>query len=234
MKNFPTLIFQFGKVGSTLLTKALGGHYLIDPRDKYSDNFCIQAHSHNLVRDILEKTNVRIKMIVPIRFPIHRNISAFFEGIHKHFELPKGDILNLSHNVLEEKFRCGELDTSISWINQWVDSAIDILSDAFLLGGFDFQNPHRIITLNRLDILVIRMEDVEKWPEYLKMFFGAKIEMPKIHNMIGTQRWYGGLYKRFLNQYKISSEEASSIRQSKYVATYYSDEEIGKYIGDFS
>ncbi len=87
------LIFQYGKVGSSSILHCENERGAIGNATSlkiYEDNkeyneYIIQTHSHEVAKDILSKYK-NILVINIVRFPIDRNISAFFENIKLFYE----------------------------------------------------------------------------------------------------------------------------------------------------
>lgn len=216
------LIYQYGKVGSSSILKSFdsfaGNGQSLNNLNLRNNKYCIQSHSHEVAKDIL-KNFKNILIINIVRFPVERNLSAFWQNYERfcpnYKELSINEInkcfINSSENIKENN----------NWMNK-LFNVLDINIDNF---QFDFEKKFVEIKKNTNTYLFFRYEDYE---------FISKNILPK-HNIIinknynvGSEKNYSDYYKKHKEFYKVTQEEEKNIKNSKFLNKFYSKNEINE------
>jgi hypothetical protein len=223
------IIYQFGKVGSASIATSLWGKYYPAPSDCYWT--VVFTHNHAVVVDVLNKVKEKIKIIMVVRFPVQRNISCFFENIVQYTGKNEHDISNTSINELIGIYEKVE-SLSVIELDNWLKIASENLSEKIQDNTFDSIKGYEIINTDKVDILLLRYEDIDKWNQIIGEFLARPFYLPKIN--ASDRKWYGKQYNDFKNKYRVPEQEINDIRKSKYVNKFYTADEINTYIGQFS
>ncbi len=248
-KKTPILIYQMGKVGSSTVDNSLKKsginnrtyhiHFLskngIDNAAKYytSINAGLPRHllrSMFLRKKILGSKGVKWKLITLVREPIGREISNIYQNIiDSNPELINKDGKINSNEVtelLEENFLNfdQEKNFTCSWFDNELKRAIgfDIYAESF-----NKDKGYSIYNIDNIDILVIRIEDMDSFfDEAIKDFFGWNKSVPMIRANIGDKKTYSGAYKKTTSNIFLAKETCEKIYNSKYVKHFYSQKMI--------
>jgi hypothetical protein len=219
------LIYQFGKVASNALMKGLNGVYLNRKKDKYKHH-CIHTHEAEVAKDIIKKSS-NIKIICPIRFPLQRNMSAFFHNIKKFSYFKKmtpKQICKLDMEILHERFR--EKYVAPLEPNRWLREATPILTEEFFT-PFNFNIKHKTIKHPQYEILVLRYEDIKYWSPIIRSFLNQDFKLKQTNTT--KEKWQGKIYAEFKKTFELTKEEKYNMSQMPYVINYYSQSEINGY-----
>ena len=218
------LIYQMGKVGSSALEKALEKSvhlhtlYMNGPCNA-SDQYIfsgIKGQILLLIRDmtkrILFRQRKEIKIIVPVREPVARNISMFFQGLTfwtsdyiKHFERETRHAdINWLWQVFNTMFDHQYCD---SWFDKEIKrfTGIDIFQHPF-----DMESGFMILRNGKYSILLIRTEDLEKNIDIINSFTGKNISLNRVND--GSSKWYSCIYHQFKDSI---NENSSAILKTK-------------------
>lgn len=206
------LVFTMGKVGSSTVMQAFRELDISSDRG-YAENV-----------DYLENYGLDnyVVVVTPVRDPIARNISWFFEK-HGGDVLQAGDILNrkISNSVV--------LETFTKYINQdyplnWFDGVfkptfgVDVYKSKFAKtrGWSILKKRYIIVQTERMD---------EALPDAFEKFFGER--PPMLHRaMTFETRPYGELYKEFVKTVKFPEEQIEHMYLSKFVQHFFTKKQV--------
>lgn len=245
------LVYQMGKVGSRTVENSIrkvignrkaeiihiheiGGDY----RKKYRSNYFFYAKSSKerirlylgyIVRKVYKHRFLslvykakRVKIISLVREPIGRNVSALFqayefmnEGRQKNTEFD----LNMLSKLFYEK-----VDHSAP--EKWFDYemkpnfGIDVYTEPF-----DFDNGYKVYTNGKVELLVVRLEDLEKNQKIIGDFLDLN-EFKIVNKNIGEKKWYSQIYNKFKRQFKPTKEYLDNVLNTNYAKHFYTKDEI--------
>ncbi len=217
----PVFIYQMGKVGSLSIYYSLlrvypglviHGHALSENDHNYS----IRRFFQWAVKD---KKSAYI--ISPIREPISRNVSAFFQN----FKDEMGVSVSQSGMTIEE-LRQMFLSKKHTGIIMWFDRRIrpifdlDVYLKPFSKQGFDTYRSRNI------NLLILRSElpDSEK-ENVIKGFLKLRrFSITRANS--GVDKEYSGIYSEFMKKVKLPKEYVSRMCESQYFTHFYENEMI--------
>jgi len=235
IKN-PVLVYTPGKVGSSTIVNSLrksglpeiqphslsssfpGVYFVYVKLSRYRNIFyIIKSWLLTLkacIYKIIHKYR-KLKMVVLIRSPGSRNISAFFEHFH---HLKKGEVSNYSPFELEELFyQHGYHDAQEVWLDRELKGVFGI--DIYQLGAFKKGQPI-IIQKKNIDLFFIRLEDLKpNWNEFSKWLNCGSLDM-RVTNR-SQYKPYSQLYKKTKELVLKNKEYAQSIEDTKFFRTFY-------------
>lgn len=143
-------------------------------------------------------------VICPIREPIRRNISAYFENYYQQGKATMSDFIhNYPHHV------------PLLWFDREIIGfwGVDVYKEEF-----DVDRGWQIYKADRARILVIRMENFSAWPQAYQALTGE--EAPKL---VHTHKTDETEYRRFLKEEIVPEYYENFITQSKYAQHFYRD-----------
>lgn len=213
------LIYQMGKVGSTSLENSIKDSLHI--HTLYGNYPCphFERHVHGDFKLLIKKFAVQPlrrnlyklkgcnKIISLVREPAARNISMFFQDLPfwiadyvKHYdrETRESD-LDWLWRVFENSF---DHEYCLTWFDREIKryTGIDVLSEQF-----NCRRGYQQYKRGRYELLLLRMEDMTQNRAVIEEFCQQKVEL--VSTNVGDEKWYGGVYKEFSNNYKIKVVE---------------------------
>ena len=214
------LILHMGKVGSSSLFKALSSHY---------NGAVIQSHSfsedhHYSSIRYLFKLNQRkrqnFKIISPIREPISKNISAFFQTIHKDNNaknaLIKNDIVRLKELLLQND----KTDFPLKWFDRRIlqNFDLDVYTEPFPLSG------HITLSKGSYSILIYKYDlPTTLKIEIIEKFTGVtNLSIP--NKNVASDKDYAKVYQDFNKKTKFSKEYLDYILNAKYTQHFFAED----------
>jgi hypothetical protein len=215
-----------GKVGSISIQKAL--------KKKGLDS--IHAHwmqgegeyptsKKDMVKEIKRGTGGNWKVISPIREPVARNVSAFFQSIERYY--PDYREYKYKEAVLESFLQ----DYNHQWPELWFDAEImDVFDFDPFSEKFNRKQGYQTYEVERGEILIIRLEDADKvLPRAIKEFLGIRrVKMGASNAFIqrhnGTR--VGKIYQEFMEAAELPEEFLNEMYDMRYAKHFYSEEEI--------
>ncbi len=215
----PIFIFQMGKVGSRSISDVLARQYkgAVIHGHAFSQ-FYPQGEVKELYRYVHgPKPPARIAMISPIREPIARNISAFFQNFEYYTgEDPGSCTLSLDEvrSIFIEKFTH---DEPLEWFNRCLkpNFGIDVFDTPFPDVGFaTYETPS-------VRLLVFRLELPHVHKQQLLQGF---LNMPSFalgSTNKSSDKPYSTLYRRFLSEVKLPRSLVDGMCDSKYFRHFY-------------
>ena len=231
------LLYQFGKVGSTALEASLpaaihqhslyGGspcHVHIEQR-RAGVKFWVGALGDALKRMALKRRKT-MKIISIVREPLARNQSMFFQDLghwlYKYVGLDHHDTREAGFDYL---FKVYEEAFDHTYVLDWYDrefkrfTGVDVYSE-----GFDQQTGYQIIKRPGMEILLLKYEQLADMEGVISEFCGRKVVLDTAN--VGTDKWYGDIYRRFKRDYRTSHSKLECLYKSRYMKAFYSPKEI--------
>lgn len=242
----PVLIYQMGKVASTSIFAALNeikieSHHIhtFTPKNKFRKPKWY-TKTNEILRSINSK-NGRWKIICPIREPISRAISAFFE-IYKPASNVEQDPLNIDCSQklcyttkLDELIKNFKVNPRFNEAEGWFEKelnyyfGIDVFSESF-----DKEAGYKIYKNENAEVLVFRFEDIQRIGEESIRYFLNFKNIIKIPHYRKTKDRHpltiNNMIKHVAQFYK---NDIKHIYQSRYVRHFYGDREINIFKNKF-
>lgn len=232
-----------GKVGSTaieetLLARGLPVRHLHSIGGDMSDQFRLRRSGRSLtargrravegmVQDLLLRIpNRRIKVITLVREPLGRNISAFFQVLRKVlWDNPRFDTRSddSSCQLLIDAFmRQTNHEVPACWFDREIrlHLGIDVYQHPF-----DREHGYTIIRKGHVDLMVVRVEDLDRCESAIAEFVG--LPDLRLHQANrGGMKWYAPLYQNFLRHFIPNEALLDQLYNSRYMKHFYSQKEI--------
>ncbi len=220
-KTTPVFVYQMGKVGSISIKNSLtkfypgkvihGHRYFINHPD---------WRTRRLYNWVLK--NNELKIISPIRNPIDRNISFFFQNLKNYTGLSNIES-NFSISELREIFL-----TRFDHASPNKFYEIDMKTN-FSINVYDIVFPdygYKTYRKNNISLLVIKSELPNKIKcNVIKQFVGVS-HFDLKHENISQTKFYGVSYEKFKQELKIPGELLNQICHSKYFTHFYNQDSI--------
>ena len=220
------LVHSMGKVGSYSVFKAvqatrkfrtLHTHQLNRKTiDRYSNVVeTTPGHIKQSLQFLTESSpDDKIKIIIGIRDPMNRNISAFFENL-EHFDLAYDGSYD-TDKLIESFNQKYSHHVPVRWFETQVRIPLGLN-----LFEHNWGLPRRAI-IGRFDVLIDRVEDSKNVRgKALKEFLDCPDLKLKRMN-VGQEKPYSDLYSAFKLHYRPSSEMLDLLYKSDYVRFFYS------------
>jgi len=230
------VVHSIGKVGSYSIYKsiqAIGPIDVLHTHQLNQDTITDFVKKHGTpghIKDSLYFLNeipldVPVKLITPVREPVARNISAFFENLKVFgFNPPYEEIdVDVLLNGFMERY---PHDLPSTWFDDQYEKplGIDVFSHSFGLG-----EEGTVITSGRFEVLLLRLEDSNKvWEERIRAFLGLTDFKLKSLN-VGDGKDYGGVYGTFKSRLALPVAFLDQMYSTTFARHFYSDEEIESY-----
>ena len=243
------VVYQMAKVGSTTVYSTLKDKLLFTPV------FHIHYLSHDAIRELeksyirqnkipmhisrirhgwflrkkLDKSeNINWKIITLVRDPIAREISIFFQHLDRNF--PDGISNSKIVEFLQKKIISFEESTDHACM--WFDKE---LKENFGINIYDFnfdkKKGYSIVKKQGIEVLVIRLEDLDgcinsAFAEFFNFRKPIKLESKNI----GKNKKYSQQYTEVLNDISIPKAVCEKIYSSKYSRHFYDNDMLDKFI----
>ncbi|MDH3342723.1 MAG: putative capsular polysaccharide synthesis family protein [Gammaproteobacteria bacterium] len=220
-KATPVFIFQMGKVASSSIYSSLHHQYpgaVGHAHHIGSDNW----HSEELYN--WAKNGNSLKIISPIREPIGRNISAFFQC----FDMITGELFDPSKYTTDELFdlfiKKQDHDVPLNWFDDNIKKYfnIDVYSTDFPDNGTATYSSGNVSLL----ILRIDIDDSEK-ERTINEFLNIDNFRLKNRNL-SEGKEYNHAYKTLKQQLKLPDSYLKKMTNSKFFRHFYPEKEINK------
>ncbi len=237
-ENF--LIYQMGKVGSTSLEvsiknsihfHSLYGNWPCHVQHEQMRGKFLKGLAQNIY-DIMRRRAIRshkkIKIITLVRDPYPRNISTFFQHfphwMYKYYTMGRYSKYEYFSTLFSAFDKAMDHSYPLTWFDNEFKkfTGIDVYSQPFdkNVGYCRIQN-------KKYDILVLKLEAMEKNWEVVENFVGQKVELTNAN--VSTDKWYNDIYRTFMKTYSPSTEYLNLLYNSKLVKHFYTDVEISKF-----
>ena len=222
LKNSPPVfVFQMGKVASSSIFESL--------KQQYSGAV---GHAHHIGEDNWMSVQLHewyqngnpIKIISPVREPVGRNISGFFQQFEDYTGIDVTEC-KLTHKEIKRYF-LDKFDHQLPlrWFDEMMNTYfnIDVYAIPFPSNG------HCTYSNKNVDLLVLRIDisDAEKEKAIREFLDFPNFILEKSN--VGSQKEYNALYQEFKNNLKLPDEYIETMCNSKYFKHFYSASEIEK------
>ena len=216
----PVYIFQMGKVGSASLLNTL--------RENYSGHV-FHVHSHNKLSKFQKQLvefrkflHLPVYVITPIRDPISRNVSAFFQN----FERFTGNkISDRPWNADQLKMLFLEKSDhayALEWCDQHLHRflGIDVYQKTFPV-----QRKSSVFRDGSLKLLVYRTDlDRTEQLKTISDFLGIQLKEWIISN-VSVEKDYGNSYRLFIQNVKLPEPYISEMKNSTFFHHFWTEDE---------
>lgn len=242
-KNSIYVIYNMGKVGSTTLFSTLWEklphsllhhvHFMskngLKKREDFYANPDITKDDKALVQFIEKNSHKKLKIITLVREPVSRDISDLFQSLPIYF--PDKSSSEITVNDLTNQIKINNFEHTLSWFD---DEFLEYLNFDIYAQSFDPAKGYEIYKQDKLEILVIRLEDLSKcYHTALKEFTG--IDFPKLVNTnLTDEKDSAVLNKNLKKEFKMGRHKLEEVYASKYVRHFYSQEEINSFFNKYS
>jgi len=251
-KHDPIIVYQMGKVGSKTIEHSLRYYYQNRGMDveiyhahflnyleemernarkqKISKHALQHIHEMKALKKKLESDpNRKWKLISLVRDPVARNIAGFFQALSVNQHIPDWKVRHQRGDLKVEELLEKFLSLGDDYHNHpatWFDSQ---LKPVFGIDVYEKPFPHEkgyeIYSNDRFELLVIRMEDLNRCAaEAIGRFLdidGFEI----INSNTSDEKDYKDLYKAF-NDLPIPAEYVEQLYASRFARHFYSTEEL--------
>lgn len=243
--NPPILVYQSGKVGSSTIFNSLLQAKLKNPiyqvhRLSYEGLNSQMRGDPKLGKALRRKidaygdiTSIDWKIISLTRDPIAIALSALFQsiGMGKRNDLSKqnGEIDN--RLVLLELYRNLE-DFDRSYFCTWFDRELKTVFDVDVFRyPFNRDHGYSIIKQNNIEVLVIRLEDLNSFGDKaLKEFLNLNNPITLVSKNVGSKKRYADTYEYVKNNISVPIDICQKIYSSKYSSHFYSSTQQEKFV----
>jgi len=231
MTHSNILVYQMGKVASVSIQVALRKKGLRTTHAHWMNNEEgeFPTSKKSLIKEIQEGTRGRWKVITPIREPMSRNISAFFQKIEDYW--PAYRTYEFDPKMIEafiEKY-------NHRWPHIWFHTELISVFEIDIFKQFFFpEEGYGIYKADYGDILIIRVEDLDKLSEKVfEEFLGVSgVEMVKTNTAMRNR--LAQMYLDFQEHAKFSEEFLNEVYGDIYARHFWSEEEINQFIKRWS
>lgn len=213
-------IYQMGKVGSKTLKTTLDNHFKSD---------VIHFHRLYKLKDAIKRQlmlqrdfMMPVYIISPIREPVSRNVSAFFQNFSRETGL----------NIETEAFNADRFKTlflennkhiePIEWFEQELLSTFGI---NVYQQPFSPETAYRVYKKRNINVLVYQSElDKNKQLEILSRFLNKQIDEFLMTN-VSDKKSYSDAYNAFLESVQLPEEYCRDMLNSAYARHFYSTDQ---------
>jgi len=241
------LVHQMGKVGSMSIyhaikdmspkapifhTHFLSKEQIVKVEKLNKANWCGPLRAGHLWQSIFVKKNLdtkKFKIITLVRDPIARNVSGFLQVLETQYnfnlkeELERSGIDGTSEKIIRLFLRPEDRhDIPLVWFDRELAPFfhIDVFSRTF-----PKEDAYQIIRDGRVELLIIRLEDLDVVGEgAISSFLGKKVGLKKYN--VGAQKAYSEVYKAIKDKISLPDQYLSKMYDSKYARHFYTDEEL--------
>lgn len=243
--QFPILVYQMGKVGSSTVVNTLHGLGLSIPilhvhtlnpdhlkhairRQRMSQRPYL--HEHLIISGILikklQRAPFRCRIITLTREPVVRAISFIFEDHVKQIQKSESDILPADAQLALDNLLSAE--NGVSDPTRWFDRELKFIFgvDVFSI-AYDYERGFSLLHGADVNTLIIRVEDLDRSLGLaLGHFFGidgSEILIKKSNE--STKKSYAHVIQFIKQTYYISPATAEYIFNTKYFKHFYALDE---------
>jgi len=246
----PIVVFQMGKVGSSTIVESLKAldlgfpiyhvHRLTPDGLEFAEKMRLARRgsrpagkhyftSRYLRKQLAKQSNsMRWNVVTSVREPIARNVSAFFHALDAWYpefdHQPRGNdkstlFAELTTIFLEEFPH----KLPLTWFDSEMKSTfgIDVFSSEF-----PKQEGYGIYEGERVNLLVIRLEDIAKCGQQAFSKFLGIEQFALVSTNVGSEKAYGTAYNEFLRSIVLPDSYIDRMYASKYARHFYNEEEI--------
>lgn len=235
-KGFSVIVYQMGKVGSSSIVGSLSDVLQIhtwsgeQPIKYFSSRyngsvkgwvisyFKWRLKSH-LAKKHITKSKMkgnRVKMIIGVREPVSRNLSAYFQTLNA------SRLENSVDLEIENFFTYTPHLSGVFWFDVELKREFDI--DIYKQ-EFDKEAGYIILQHENLDIFIYQFEKLATLKKQLSAFLEKDDFELLLENVAGNKPT-GARYKEVKDKIKFNSEYLNLLYGSKYMKHFYSEEDI--------
>lgn len=217
----PIFLFQMGKVGSSSVRTTLESQYKGLVVHAHNDKMLTNKHKFILYWRM--KLRLPIYVICPIRDPLSRNVSAFFQNFTR----------DTGFELMEKEWTTDELlklflnrynhNVSIEWFDRHMRSVfgLDVYAEAF-----DVHQKWKVYKRKSVKVLVYRSDlDRSLQQEVISQFIGRDFSGFKEDN-VTSEKQFGNKYKAFVDEAKLPDVYKTILCRSAYCRHFWSKSEI--------
>jgi Putative capsular polysaccharide synthesis protein len=276
-------VHQFGKVGSTTVAHALQGmlpaetiyqtHVLSEravlrrmetwlsrpqsPRFRLADHVCRSIELRRHFTSERRAQNVRWYLFTLVREPIGRNVSAFFQNLHKtwiHRLDPVGRltcqrVLKGDETILPEQrqalvaqlIELFKAEYGARLHDEWFDTEIrDLFEVDVFATPFPTEEGYQIYQATNVRLILVRLEDLHRvfasaageWLDGSGLIPACEpsivLEAERAND--GASKAYSDLYRAFKKQLRMDDSELSRAFESKVMRHFYTADERAAFL----
>ena len=214
-----------GKVGSTSIVNGLLKHEFEATKAHWLHHLYPEGEFPTVRPDIKERLHEPLNVIVPIREPMARNISAFFQKIDFYeFALDKTSVDKLYKTFLN-KYR-------ITYPDEWFRKELTYTFAVDPYGvPFNHSDGYQFYQDGVNTILIIRLEDCERvLPEAMEKLVGVPIQMKRDNASDAIKRRFGiEKYYRIFKNLKFPKHFVDKHYELEYAKHFYTEKEIQEF-----
>lgn len=214
----PLLIYQMGKVGSSSLKVSLTpnwpgltiqAHNLIHDKDK--------RRRVSLVYDRVIQKGAPVFIISPVREPIDRNISAFFQKFERDTGVKYSKATFPIQELIGIFLRNYHHDTPLTWFDKHLKPlfGIDVYNYGFPANGV------QVIQHNNTKLLLMRSELPDSVKQSAVRDFLSMPDFLLASANVGSQKEYGETYRRFRDAFIAPDWYIKQMYESKFFNHFY-------------
>lgn len=186
--------------------------------------------------------NKQWKIITLTREPIARNISTFFENLEvkqldaSHQYEIKSDYYDIKtiiieidniHRLIDLFFDKLNHDSPLEFFNRELRGVFGI--DVYAT-EFEKQNGYQIYTNGSVDVLLIRLENLNECARVAFKKFLKIDNFSLVKENIGSQKAYAPLYEKFKSVIVLPDSYLKKFYNSKFMRHFYSEKEINNFM----
>lgn len=245
--NDPILVYQMGKVGSTTIyysLKALDLDVPVTQLHFLSDMERHEAHARRkefdpprgesmveVAKQIRREMNAhpdrKWNLIIPIRAPLPRKVSVFFENIRWTFPdfRARYESNSLTVQELTDYFLNDFNDDAASY---WFDLQLKpVFGIDVYATPFDKARGYQIYAQGNVRFLIMRMEDLDRVAAPAMQEFLNIPNFRLFNRNVREQRPYAELYREFTTTLRLTPEYVEHIQQrTPYASHFYTPDEL--------
>ena len=239
----PVLVWQMGKVASRSFVEAIErtGDYAVfhlhhtDPDtinsvreqydqrgEKYPPHLRLSIRMVEVIDELREAADRKVRVVSGVRDPLARNVSAFFTKL-KLFaahgtDHPETDPRRLIEIFLDQY----QQSIPLTWFDREIKAAlgIDIHETPF-----DRERARLRVTEGPFDLLVLRAEDDDAAKEAALNGFFERDDLEIVRANVASSKDYADLYERFLDEFVVPEDLLRSMYDSRLCRHFYTDAE---------
>lgn len=257
--NPPIIIYTAGKVGSTTVYQSLKRANLDNPiyhihsltefsikqaKEKYkkagkNKEPRFLRETQFLREKIGKSQGIRWKIITLVRDPIRTYFSKLFHEPKVHYPYLMNEQGKLKEKdeliriILEElsNFKEDNKSSVANWFEQEFKPALGVDLYEF---PFDDGKGYQIINYKNLDILVLRLEELNKNFELaINEFLNIETEIPTYTANVNNNKKQSSMYKEIISNIRIPQSILEEIYTSKYSQHFYGKAKIQQFLNQW-
>lgn len=214
----PVIIFQMGKVGSMSLKDSL--EQLWPGLIVHTHYFERERKDIEAICDYYINNNKKIYVISPVREPIARNISAFFQNFKRDTGVEYRESTFSIEELITIFLDSYDHDIPLFWFDKYMkpNLGIDVYRYVFPQHGV------RVIETNNVKLLIMRCELPDKTKEVAIRKFLSLPDFLITRKNVGAEKEYSATYSLFKETFVPPDWYIDRIYNSKYFNHFYARE----------